>query len=260
MGLSIVTFNMLGVVLLILIFGITAEHPDGAQMLVGFGFGASLAALFAQLGIGIYTKAADIGADLVGDNVGDCAGRGTDLFESGADNVVTTMIVAASPFFIAKYGWTGIMFPIVVRAIGILATFIGVMVVQGSEKRSPTWSINSGYIGIALTRLVFFFFFAQNVMHNMNLFWAQVTGMGGVFRIVFVVQYYTGTKSRAVQNTARHAQAGPALGILEGLAYGMESTVWVGYIHSWLCCHGSVCFGQRFRRWNLFYCRSNNGR
>jgi len=252
MGLSIVTFNMLGVVLLLFIFGITADHPEGVHMLIGFGFGASLAALFAQLGGGIYTKAADIGADLagkveakipeddprnaaviadlVGDNVGDCAGRGADLFESGADNVVTTMIVAASPFFMVKYGWPGVLFPLIVRAIGILATLVGVMVVQGKEKRSPIWSVNSGYIGTALTCVVFFYFIAQYIMMDMNLFWAQLMGMGGAFSIVFVVQYYTGAKSRAVQNTARHAQAGPALGILEGLAYGMESTVWGTFI------------------------------
>lgn len=248
MGLSIVTFNMLGVLLLMLIFGITPENHESIHMLIGFGFGASLAALFAQLGGGIYTKAADIGADLagkieagipeddprnaaviadlVGDNVGDCAGRGADLFESGADNVVTTMIVAASPFFVAKYGWTGIMFPVIVRGIGILATLVGIMVVQGNEKKSPLWSVNSGYITTALTCIVFFFFLSLYVMDDMNLFYAQLMGIGGAFSIVFVVQYYTGAKSKAVKNIARHAQSGPALGILEGLAYGMESTVW----------------------------------
>jgi len=208
MGLSIVTFNMLGVLLLMLVFGITPENPEGIHMLIGFGFGASLAALFA------------------GDNVGDCAGRGADLFESGADNVVTTMIVAASPFFVAKYGWPGIMFPLIVRGIGILATLVGIMVVQGNEKRSPTWNVNSGYIGTALTCIVFFFFLSLYVMDDMNLFYAQLMGIGGAFSIVFVVQYYTGAKSKAVKNIARHAQSGPALGILEGLAYGMESTVW----------------------------------
>ena len=252
MGLSIVTFNMMGVVLLMWIFGITATSPEGVSTLVGFGFGASLAALFAQLGGGIYTKAADIGADLVGkleagvpeddprnaaviadlvgDNVGDCAGRGADLFESGADNVVTTMIVAASPIFFVKYGWIGILFPLITRAIGILATLIGVLVVEGRDKKNPIWTVNTGYIGTAVTCLVFFFVIANWVMGDIQLFWAQVMGMGGVFSIVFVVQYYTGIKNKPVQNTARHAQSGPALGILEGLSYGMESTVWKSVI------------------------------
>jgi K(+)-stimulated pyrophosphate-energized sodium pump len=144
MGLSIVSLNLLGIVLLMSIFGLGPDDPEGVSMLVGFGFGASLSALFAQLGGGIYTKAADIGADLVGkveagipeddprnaaviadlvgDNVGDCAGRGADLFESGADNVITTMIIAASPLFFSKYGWAGVMFPLIARAIGVLAT------------------------------------------------------------------------------------------------------------------------------------------
>jgi K(+)-stimulated pyrophosphate-energized sodium pump len=252
MGLSIVTFNMLGIILLMWIFGISPENPSEVNMLVGFGFGASLSALFAQLGGGIYTKAADIGADLVGkveegipeddprnaaviadlvgDNVGDCAGRGADLFESGADNVVTTMIVAASPIFFAKYGWIGVLFPLIARAIGIIATIIGVMAVQGRDDRSPTWTVNLGFISTALTNLALFYIVAHWIMGDIRLFWAQVLGMLGAFSIVFVVQYYTGPHGKPVRRTARHAQSGPALGILEGFSYGMESTVWGSYI------------------------------
>jgi K(+)-stimulated pyrophosphate-energized sodium pump len=252
MGLSIVTFNLLGIVLLMLLFGVNRSDPEGVSLLVGFGFGASLSALFAQLGGGIYTKAADIGADLVGkvevgipeddprnaaviadqvgDNVGDCAGRGADLFESGADNVITTMIVAASPIFLAKYGWAGVLFPLLVRAIGILATIVGVLLVQGRDDRSPTQAVNLGFLGTAATCLVFFFVLARWVMNDLGLFWAQVLGMLGTFSIVLVVQYYTGIRRKPVQETARFAQAGPALGILQGFAYGMESTVWGAYI------------------------------
>ncbi|MFO8036366.1 MAG: sodium-translocating pyrophosphatase [Anaerolineales bacterium] len=252
MGMSIVTFNMLGIILLMWIFGISPENPSEVNMLVGFGFGASLSALFAQLGGGIYTKAADIGADLVGkveegipeddprnaaviadlvgDNVGDCAGRGADLFESGADNVVTTMIVAASPIFFATYGWIGVLFPLIARAIGIIATIIGVLVVQGRDDRSPTWTVNLGFIGTALTNLALFYIVARWIMGDIRLFWAQVLGMLGAFSIVFVVQYYTGPHGKPVRRTAQHAQSGPALGILEGLSYGMESTVWGCYI------------------------------
>ncbi|MGD2145867.1 MAG: sodium-translocating pyrophosphatase [Anaerolineae bacterium] len=252
MGLSIVTFNLLGILLLMWIFGITRSDPEGVSLLVGFGFGASLSALFAQLGGGIYTKAADIGADLVGkvevgipeddprnaaviadqvgDNVGDCAGRGADLFESGADNVITTMIVAASPIFLAKYGWAGVVFPLVVRGVGILATIVGVLLVQGRDDRSPTQTVNLGYLGTAVTCLLLFYGIARWVMNDIGLFWAQVLGMVGTGSIVFVVQYYTGIRRKPVQETARFAQAGPALGILQGFAYGMESTVWGAYI------------------------------
>ncbi len=104
MGIPIVTFNTLGIVLLMLVFGIDANNPEGISMLVGSSFGAILTALFAQLGGGIYTKAADIDADLVGGNTEHCAGSGADHFESGADIVVATMIVAASPIFLSKYG------------------------------------------------------------------------------------------------------------------------------------------------------------
>ncbi len=252
MGLCIVTLNMLGIMLLIWLFGVSPDDPEGISLLVGFGFGASLSALFAQLGGGIYTKAADIGADLVGkveagipeddprnpaviadlvgDNVGDCAGRGADLFESGADNVITTMIVAMSPIFMAKYGWAGVMFPLVARAIGVIATVVGVFLVQGRNNKSPTQAVNVGLLGTSVTCLIFFYAVARWMMHDMGLFWAQVLGMIGVFAIVFVVQYYTGPHGKPVRETARYAQGGPALGILQGFSYGMESTVWGSYI------------------------------
>jgi K(+)-stimulated pyrophosphate-energized sodium pump len=252
MGLSIVSLNMLGIVLLMWLFGVGPDHPEGVSLLVGFGFGASLSALFAQLGGGIFTKAADIGADLVGkvevgipeddprnaaviadlvgDNVGDCAGRGADLFESGADNVITTMIVAASPIFFSKYGWAGIMFPLIARAIGVVATLVGIFLVRGRDEGSPTRAVNMGFLGTALTCLVLFFAVAHWMMHDIGLFYAQILGLLGALATVFVVQYYTGAHGRPVRETAYYAQSGPALGILTGLSYGMESTVWAKYI------------------------------
>ena len=252
MGLSIMTLNMLGILLLMWIFGINRHNPQGVSLLVGFGFGASLSALFAQLGGGIYTKAADIGADLVGkveegipeddprnaaviadqvgDNVGDCAGRGADLFESGADNVITTMIVAASPIFVAKYGWAGVVFPLIARAIGILATIVGILLVEGRDDRSPIGTVNVGFLGTAVTCLALFYAAARWLMGDVGLFWAQVLGMVGAIAVVVVVQYYTGAHGKPVRETARYAQSGAAVTILEGFAYGIESTVWAKYI------------------------------
>jgi len=252
MGLSIVSLNMLGIVLLMWLFGVRPEDPEAVSLLVGFGFGASLSALFAQLGGGIFTKAADIGADLVGkveagipeddprnaaviadlvgDNVGDCAGRGADLFESGADNVITTMIIAASPIFFSKYGWAGIMFPLIARAIGVLATLVGVFLVRGRDEGNPTMTVNRGFLGTAVTCLVLFYGVARWMMHDVSLFYAQVLGLLGAIATVLVVQYYTGAHGRPVRETARYAQGGPALGILTGFSYGMESTVWAKYI------------------------------
>jgi K(+)-stimulated pyrophosphate-energized sodium pump len=252
MGLSIVTLNMLGILLLMWIFGVNRNNPQGVSLLVGFGFGASLAALFAQLGGGIYTKAADIGADLVGkveegipeddprnaaviadqvgDNVGDCAGRGADLFESGADNVITTMIVAASPVFLTKYGWAGVLFPLIARAIGILATIVGVLLVEGRDDRNPIGTVNVGFFGTAATCLVLFYVTARWLMGDVGLFWAQVLGMVGAIAVVVVVQFYTGAHGKPVRETARFAQSGAAVGILQGFSYGIESTVWAKYI------------------------------
>ncbi len=150
MGFSIVSLILLGISSLYILFGVGPSNPEAVHMLVGFGFGASLSAMFAQIGGGIYTKAADIGADLVGktelgipeddprnpaviadlvgDNVGDCAGRGSDLFESSADNLVCIMIIGLA--FLDKYGWNVIMFPLLLRGIGKVATIIGVFSVR----------------------------------------------------------------------------------------------------------------------------------
>ncbi len=252
MGLSIVSLNMLGILLLMWLFGVGPDNPERVSLLVGFGFGASLSALFAQLGGGIFTKSADIGADqvgkvearipeddprnaaviadLVGDNVGDCAGRGADLFESGADNVITTMIVAVSPIFFSKYGWAGVLFPIMARAIGIVATLVGVFLVRGRDEGNPTMTVNKGLLGTAFTCLVLFYALTHWVMHDVGLFYAQVLGMVGAFATVAVVQYYTGAHGRPVRESAYYAQSGPALNVLTGLSYGMESTVWAKYI------------------------------
>ena len=252
MGLSIVSLNMLGIVLLMWLFGVGPDDPEAVSLLVGFGFGASLSALFAQLGGGIFTKAADIGADLVGkveagipeddprnpaviadlvgDNVGDCAGRGADLFESGADNVITTMIVAISPIFFSKYGWPGVLFPLIARAIGVVATLVGVFLVRGRDGEKPTRAVYRGFLGTGLTCLVLFYAMARWIMHDVGLFYAQILGMVGAFATVLVVQYYTGAHGKPVRETARYAQSGPALSILAGFSYGMESTVWAKYI------------------------------
>lgn len=248
MGLSIITLNMIGVVLLMWIFGISRSNPGDVSLLVGFGFGASLSALFAQLGGGIYTKSADIGADLVGkveegvpeddprnaaviadqvgDNVGDCAGRGADLFESGVDNVITAMIVGAAPIFFQRYGWAGVLFPLAARAVGVLATIVGVFLAQGREGRDPILSVDIGFLATALTNLGGFYIIARLMMNDVGLFWAQVLGMTAVLVLVVVVQHYTGAHGKPVHQTAYMAQNGAALNVLEGLAYGMESSVW----------------------------------
>jgi K(+)-stimulated pyrophosphate-energized sodium pump len=165
-GLSVSALSLLGVAGLYYAFG-GAAAPDKAPLLiVGFGFGASFVALFAQLGGGIYTKAADVGADLVGkveagipeddprnpavvadlvgDNVGDCAGRGADLFESTAAENIGAMILGIA--LIPKFGVKGILFPLVARAFGILASIVGIFCVRLKEDEEPMTALNRGYI------------------------------------------------------------------------------------------------------------------
>src|SRR5207302_922789 len=170
-GLAIVGLSLTGVAILYYGYGYGVAPTGPAQRdlilsLVGFGFGASLVALFAQLGGGIYTKAADVGADLVGkveagipeddprnpaviadlvgDNVGDCAGRGADLFESTAAENIGAMVIGVVlfPFF----GIAGIIFPLVARGFGVLACIVGVYVVKAREGEDPMSALNRGYL------------------------------------------------------------------------------------------------------------------
>lgn len=243
MGLCIVALNLLGISILSIIFGVSPDRPENVSLLVGFGFGASLSSLFAQLGGGIYTKAADVGADLVGkvehripeddprnaavvadlvgDNVGDCAGRGADLFESGSDNLVSTMIMGLA--FLPVYGFVGILFPLLTRSIGAVGAVLGALAVRGTGRRNPITAINVGYFTTGIFSLLTFFLLARFVMHDMRLFWCLTLGLLAALLISLIVQYYTGTK-KPVKEMAAATQSGAAINLLLGLSYGMEST------------------------------------
>jgi len=252
MGLLIVALNLTGISALMLIFGIGPHDPESVSLLVGFGVGASLAALFAQLGGGIYTKAADIGADLagkvearmheddarnpaviadqVGDNVGDCAGRGADLFESGSDNLITIMIIGASPIFFSKYGWAAVLFPLLSRATGALGTVIGAMLVRGKEGRSAVTSVSIGFLGTAAFCLASFYCIAHWLMHDITLFYSNAVGLLGAFLVFLIVQYYTGIDRNPAHHIVELTHSGSALNILSGLFYGMESCAWLAIL------------------------------
>lgn len=253
MGLTIVAFNLLGISLLSILFGVTPSNPENVSMLVGFGFGASLSSLFAQLGGGIYTKAADVGADLVGkvevgipeddprnaavvadlvgDNVGDCAGRGADLFESGSDNLVATMIMGLAfmnpipEYNFAGYGFAAVLFPLLTRSIGAIGAVLGVMAVRGTGKRNPLASLNLGYFTTGIFSVGAFFALSKWVMNDIRLFWCLTLGLAGALVSALIVQYYTGSKVKPVQEIARSATSGPGLNIITGMAYGFESAV-----------------------------------
>jgi K(+)-stimulated pyrophosphate-energized sodium pump len=245
MGLAIVSLSILGVTILYFVLGISETNTSGIYSLVGFGFGASLAALFAQLGGGIYTKAADVGADLVGkveagipeddprnpavvadlvgDNVGDCAGRGADLFESGSDNIIAMMILGmifvGPPF---SLGWKVILFPLVAVSIGNLAAIAGIAGVRKWVK-SPIVSLNISFIMAGIVCLVSSYVVSIVLMNDIRFFYCIAVGLGSTLVIYLAVQYFTGYDQKPVKNIASAGSKGAAVSIMIGLSYGMAS-------------------------------------
>lgn len=264
-GLFIVSMSLLGVVSLFYIVLTFSDHPVEKIpfFIAGYGFGASFVALFAQLGGGIYTKAADVGADLVGkveagipeddprnpaviadlvgDNVGDCAGRGADLFESTAAENIGAMILAAMLYKsnIAVFGnepatlLLVILFPLLARAFGLIASIVGIMSVKAKEDEDPMNALNRGYYLTSLLAIVgfgvasYWIFGTGPVGANAPTAWWHffISGIIGVVTSViflWITQYYTEYKYGPVQSIAEAAKTGPATTIISGVAVGFE--------------------------------------
>lgn len=235
MGFSVVGLGLLGV-------SVICYFTQDANVLFGYSLGASMVALFARVGGGIYTKAADVGADLVGkvendipedspknpaviadnvgDNVGDVAGMGADLFESYVGAVVSAVTLG-----IAAYQDKGALFPLIIAAVGIIASIIGTFFVRGKDGKDPQKALNTGsyvaYIIVIVSTLIF----SNLIFEAYRPAFAIIFGLVVGFVIGQATEVYTSDKYKSVKKIAEQSETGASTNIISGLAVGMKSTV-----------------------------------
>ena len=260
MGLGVVGLGVLG---LSSLFAIYQNIWPGAEnltlvlnVLTGFSMGASSIALFARVGGGIYTKAADVGADLVGkveagipedhplnpatiadnvgDNVGDVAGMGADLFESYVGSIIGTMVLGAFIITPDFAGLGAVYLPLVLAAVGIIMSIIGTFFVRVKEGGNPQSALNIGEFGSACLMVIASYFIITTMIPDaveglpygaMGIFWATIAGLVAGLGVGKITEYYTGTGTKPVQSIVNQSETGAATNIIAGLGVGMMSTM-----------------------------------
>lgn len=268
MGMSVVGLGVLGLSSLFIIYwywlDIQWTIPEVLNVLSGFSLGASSIALFARVGGGIYTKAADVGADLVGkveagipedhplnpatiadnvgDNVGDVAGMGADLFESYVGSIIGTMVLGAAFLGVQGFlpddafgGLSAILLPLFLAGAGILVSILGTFFVKVGKNGSPHKALNTGELVSGFIMLIVSYFiisailpeswvFGDKTFTSLGVFWAVIAGLLTGLAIGQVTEYYTGTGTKPVWGIVRQSVTGPATNIISGLGVGMMST------------------------------------
>ncbi|MGF3522223.1 MAG: sodium-translocating pyrophosphatase [Candidatus Bathyarchaeia archaeon] len=259
MGLAVVGLSLLGVSVLFLLYngygalfgGYSVSDAaligrNAASAIVGMGFGASLIALFAQLGGGIFTKAADIGADIVGkvetgipeddprnpaaiadnvgDNVGDSAGRGADLFESATGENIGGMIIGGL-ISAATGNLIFLIFPLIARALGIFATFVGMPFVKlgKDDAKNPMKGLRKGLMVTTIVSAVLFFVATIFLLGNIYLYLCLLSGLVASVLVDYITDYYTGRDKGPVKKIAKASETGSATNIITGFAVGLET-------------------------------------
>ena len=243
-GMFTVGLGLLGATFLLIVF-----KEDAPNVLIGLGFGAALIAMFMRVGGGIFTKAADVGADLVGkveqgipeddprnaatiadnvgDNVGDCAGMAADLFESYEVTLVAAIILGAAAFVSVK----GVIFPLLIQGIGIITAIIGIMAVTPRSDTEPGMkAINRGFVVSAVLSAIGVLIVSLAYMKSAKPFFAVLIGLVLTVLIQLVTEHYTSTTRGPVKDIAKSTLTGPATTILSGIYVGMESAVWAALL------------------------------